>query len=198
MTTTMNQEQIEQLVQDWKREWCRIPHDQPLEALEIYIAKKAMELFKGRRLVQDAAPTEAVQAGPGDHDWITPGGNPPPEKPAEAVPVAYPSDDEIKDMLAKNMAQTQHDPFTFMVRAGIDWYRNMHPAPPDAVPVSDVVSVPRDVVEKFTGLLQDHNNRGDDDRPVFGINNVTITLGDLRALQSALQQSSTAPPKGGE
>jgi hypothetical protein len=44
----------------------------------------------------------------------------------------------------------------------------------------------------FAHLLQDHNNFDDkgrpypDDKPIFGINDATITLGDLRAAKREL------------
>ena len=45
----------------------------------------------------------------------------------------------------------------------------------------------RDALEPFTALLQDHNDKGADERPVFGINDAVITLGDLRRARAALQ-----------
>lgn len=41
-------------------------------------------------------------------------------------------------------------------------------------------------LEPFSRLLQEHNSVGKDDRPIFGINSVTITLGDLRRAVAAI------------
>lgn len=42
----------------------------------------------------------------------------------------------------------------------------------------------------FAMLLQEHNSAGLDDRPIFGINNALITLGDLRRSATALAKAT--------
>lgn len=46
----------------------------------------------------------------------------------------------------------------------------------------------RDLLRPFAALLQDHNRNGSDDQPIFGINDATITLGDLRRALAAMEQ----------
>ena len=43
-------------------------------------------------------------------------------------------------------------------------------------------------LQPFAALLQEHNDKGDDSHPIFGINNATITLGDLRRAQALIKQ----------
>jgi hypothetical protein len=40
----------------------------------------------------------------------------------------------------------------------------------------------------FVALLQEHNDRGKDDTPVFGINHARITVGDLRRARAAVHK----------
>lgn len=46
----------------------------------------------------------------------------------------------------------------------------------------------------FVALLQKHNDKGSDDRPVFGINDAVITIGDLRRAARALAHGAEAGP----
>ncbi len=43
-----------------------------------------------------------------------------------------------------------------------------------------------EALKPFEKLLQDHNDKGKDDIPVFGVNSVLITLGDLRKARAIL------------
>ncbi|HET8689604.1 MAG TPA: hypothetical protein VFM18_23585 [Methanosarcina sp.] len=46
-----------------------------------------------------------------------------------------------------------------------------------------------EALEPFAKLLQSHNSKGDDNRPVFAINDAYITLGDLRKAVSAIAKA---------
>lgn len=51
---------------------------------------------------------------------------------------------------------------------------------PDTLPIVEAL-------RPFAALLQEHNDTGEDNRPIFGINNATITLGDLRKAKSLIK-----------
>lgn len=46
----------------------------------------------------------------------------------------------------------------------------------------------------FAALLQRHHEPHDDDYPVFGINNVVITVGDLRRAVAAIKRAKGEQP----
>ena len=50
-------------------------------------------------------------------------------------------------------------------------------------------SLTTEALAPFTALLQSHNDKGPDKQPIFGINDATITLGDLRKAVAALKKA---------
>ena len=86
-----------------------------------------------------------------------------------------------------------------------DWFRGFYkqePMPELGAPAHDFcwagyiagaasrdaeVAELRDLLRPFAALLQDHNSKGSDEQPIFGINNATITLGDLRRALAATE-----------
>jgi hypothetical protein len=43
-----------------------------------------------------------------------------------------------------------------------------------------------EALRPFAALLQDHHQRNCDEQPIFGINDVTITVGDMRRAAAAI------------
>lgn len=46
-----------------------------------------------------------------------------------------------------------------------------------------------EALEPFAKLLQEHNAKGPDDRPIFAINDAVITLGDLRRAVASIAKA---------